>query len=211
MNPLNPLNPFIHQKQTGQRGVLVGMLLLVLLLASCTRPHQFSGTVFDAPVQAFPFEGTGNNGQPFRLSDHLGKVVVLFFGYTFCPDICPLTLADLNRVAQELGEDAQDLVVVLVTIDPERDTVERLTDYVNAFNPTFYGVRLEGEMYEATKAAYGVYTEKNTSASSDPENYYVDHSGGVYIIDKTGKLSQAFRYDAGVEAMVPDLQYWLRQ
>lgn len=208
----NNIHRFIDFGRVKRLGsLLLAVLMLALLLSGCTRPHQFNGTAFEKPTAAFPFEGISHDGQPFRMSDQRGKVVVVFFGYTFCPDVCPLTLSDLNQVVEKLGEQAQALAVVFVTVDPERDTVERLSAYVNAFNPTFYGVRLEGQMYEATKAAYGVFVEKNTTASSDPENYFVDHSGGVYVIDKTGNLSEALRYDAGVDAMLADLTYWLSQ
>ena len=191
--------------------MLLATLVLTLTVVSCTKPHQFNGTVFENPAPAFPFEGTNYTGDPFRLSDQQGKVVVIFFGYTFCPDVCPLALADLKAVTTKLGEKAQDLAVVFVTVDPERDTLERLAAYVGAFSPAFYGVRLEGQMYEATKAAYGVFVEKRPAENGDPNNYFVDHSAGVYVIDKTGNLSEAFRFDAGVDAFVPDLDYWLSQ
>lgn len=191
--------------------MMLAALVLMLLVSGCARPHQFNGTVFENPTPAFPFEGTNYTGAPFRLSDQQGKVVVIFFGYTFCPDICPLALADLKAVATKLGAKAQDLAVVFVTVDPERDTLERLAAYVGAFSPAFYGVRLEGQMYETTKKTYGVYAEKSKVETGDPNTYFVDHSAGVYIIDKTGNLTEAFRYDAGVDAMLPDLEYWLSQ
>lgn len=190
---------------------LLGALVLTVILVSCSRPHQFNGTAFENPTPAFPFEGANYDGQPFRMSDQQGKVVVVFFGYTFCPDICPLALSDLKAVAEKLGEQAQNLAVVFVTVDPERDTLERMAAYVGAFDPAFYGVRLEGQMYEATKAAYGVYAEKSEVETGDPANYFVDHTAGVYVIDKAGNLSEAFRYDAGVDALLPDLEYWLSQ
>ena len=191
--------------------LLVLLVSITLAVVGCAKPHQFNGTVFENPAPAFPFEGTNYTGDPFRMSEQQGKVVVIFFGYTFCPDVCPLALADLKAVTTELGEKAQDLAVVFVTVDPERDTLERLAAYVGAFSPAFYGVRLEGQMYEATKAAYGVYVEKRPVENGDPNNYFVDHSAGVYVIDKTGNLAEAFRFDAGVEAFVPDLDYWLSQ
>lgn len=193
------------------RWVILATLVLVLTIAACAKPHQFSGTIFENPAPAFPFEGVNYTGEPFRMSDQQGKVVVIFFGYTFCPDICPLALADLKTVTSKLGEKAKDLAVVFVTVDPERDTLERLTAYVSAFDPSFYGVRLEGQMYEATKAAYGVFVEQRPAENGDPNNYFVDHSAGVYVIDKSGNLTEAFRFDAGVDALLPDLEYWLSQ
>ena len=191
--------------------MMLTTLVLTLTVVGCAKPHQFNGTVFEEPSPAFPFEGTNYTGDPFRMSDQQGKVVVIFFGYTFCPDVCPLALADLKAVTTKLGEKAQDLAVVFVTVDPERDTLERMAAYVGAFSPAFYGVRLDGQMYEATKAAYGVFVEKRPAENGDPNNYFVDHSAGVYVIDKTGNLAEAFRFDAGVDAILPDLDYWLSQ
>lgn len=187
------------------------LLCCFFLLTACRAPHQFSGTIFENSSPAFPFEGTNYTGEPFRMSEQQGKVVVIFFGYTFCPDVCPLALADLKTITSKLGEKAKDLAVVFVTVDPERDTLERLAAYVSAFSPDFYGVRLEGQMYEATKAAFGVFVEKRPVENGDPNSYFVDHSAGVYIIDKTGNLAEAFRFDAGVDAILPDLEYWLSQ
>lgn len=193
------------------RWVIGAALVLVLTITACAKPHQFSGTIFENPSPAFPFEGTNYTGDPFRMREQQGKVVVIFFGYTFCPDVCPLALADLKTVTSKLGEKAKDLAVVFVTVDPERDTLERLTAYVQAFDPTFYGVRLEGQMYEVTQKAYGVFVEKRPAENGDPNNYFVDHSAGVYVIDKTGNLVEAFRFDSGVDALLPDLEYWLSQ
>lgn len=186
-------------------------LVLVTTLTSCTSPHQFSGSVLENPVPAFAFEGTNYTGDPFHLSEQKGKVVVIFFGYTFCPDICPLTLANLKQVADKLGDKARDLSVVLVTIDPERDTIDRLGTYVKAFSPTFYGVRMEGQMYEATKKAYGVYAEKSKVETGSPDSYFVDHTGGIYIIDKQGDWRELFTYEATVDELLPDIAYWLEQ
>jgi len=191
--------------------LILVLLFFTFLLSACGAAHEFNGTAFDNPAPAFAFEGVNYTGEPFRLSELQGKVVVIFFGYTFCPDICPLALADLKRVAAQLGEKAQELAVVFVTVDPERDTPERLAAYVGAFDPAFYGVRLEGQMYETTKAAYGVFVEKSEVKTGDPNNYFVDHTGGLYVIDKTGNLSEAFRYDAGVDALASDIEYWIGQ
>lgn len=191
--------------------LILVLLFFTFLLSACSTAHEFKGTVFDNSAPAFAFEGVNYTGEPFRMSELQGKVVVVFFGYTFCPDVCPLALADLKRVADQLGEKAQDLAVVFVTVDPERDTPERLTAYVSAFDPAFYGVRLEGQMYEATKAAYGVFVEKNEVETGDPNNYFVDHTGGIYILDKAGNLSEAFGYDAGVDALASDIEYWIGQ
>lgn len=185
------------------------VLVLVTTLTSCASPHQFSGSVLETPTPAFAFEGTNYTGDPFRLSEQQGKVVVIFFGYTFCPDICPLTLANLKQVADKLGDKAQDLAVVFITVDPERDTTDRLATYVQAFSPDFYAVRMEGQMYEATKKAYGVFAEKSKVATGNADSYFVDHTGGIYIIDRNGDWRELFTYEATPEQMLPDIEYWL--
>ncbi|MCB0065295.1 MAG: SCO family protein [Caldilineaceae bacterium] len=187
------------------------LLLLSLLLGACSKPHQFSGTVFDETGQAFDFTGTNYDGSAFQLSDHRGEVVLLFFGYTFCPDICPLTLTDLSTLYEQLGEQANNLTVVFVTVDPERDTLETMASYVPAFNSEFYGVRVEGEMYEAMKKAYGLYVEKRAIEGADADTYFVDHTGIIYLIDKEGNLSEVFPVDSKADFMQADVEYWLKQ
>lgn len=186
--------------------------LALVLLSSCRRPHTFSGTTFDETGPAFDFAGVNYDGSPFRLSEQHGKVVLIFFGYTFCPDVCPFTLADMNTLATQLGEQATEVAVVFVTVDPERDTLEKLSTYIPSFNPDFYGVRLEGEMYEATKTAYGVYVEKRPVEGSEvPDGYFVDHTGIIYVIDKQGNLAEVFPPGSDAAAMQPDVEYWLAQ
>ncbi|HRW08888.1 MAG TPA: SCO family protein [Caldilineaceae bacterium] len=186
--------------------------VLVVGLAGCSKPHEFSGTVFDSTAAAFDFTGTNYDGTTFQLSDHRGEVVLLFFGYTFCPDVCPFTLADLNMLYNQLGDNAENLTVVFVTVDPERDTLEKMASYVPAFNPNFYGVRLEGEMYEAVKTAYGVYVEKRFVEGSEiPGGYFVDHTGIIYLVDKVGNLSEVFPPNSDADFMQADVEYWLSQ
>lgn len=187
------------------------LLFLSLLLAACSEPHQFSGTVFDETAQAFDFTGTNYDGSPFQLSEHRGEVVLLFFGYTFCPDVCPFTMTDLNTLYDQLGEQAEDLTVVFVTVDPERDTLETMAAYVPAFNAEFYGVRVEGEMYEAVKTAYGLYVEKREVEGANADNYFVDHTGIIYLIDKSGNLSEVFPPSSDADFMQADVEYWLEQ
>lgn len=188
------------------------LLVALALLSGCSKPHVFNGTTFDESGPAFDFAGVNYDGSPFHLSDQHGKVVLIFFGYTFCPDVCPFTLADMNTLATQLGEQAADVAFVFVTVDPERDTLEKLATYIPSFNPDFYGVRLEGEMYERTKTAYGVYVEKRPVEGSEvPGGYFVDHTGIIYVIDKAGNLAEVFPPGSDAATMQPDVEYWLEQ
>lgn len=193
-----------------KRHLFTFLFVLAIGVAGCSKPHEFSGTVFETTAEAFDFVGTNYDGSTFQLSDHRGEVVLLFFGYTFCPDVCPFTLADLNLLYAQLGDQAEDLTVVFVTVDPERDTLEKLSTYIPAFNPNFYGVRLEGEMYDAVMTTYGVFVEKRfVEGSQIPGGYFVDHTGIIYLIDKVGNLSEVFPPNSKADFMQADVAYWL--
>lgn len=187
--------------------------VLVLLLASCSETHAFSGTVLDDPQPAAEIVGTNYDGSTWRLSDHRGKVVLIFFGYTFCPDVCPLTLAEMQSVYQELRtEEAENLEFVFVSVDPERDTLERLSQYIPFFHTDFYGVRVEGEVLEAVKENYWLTAEKTEHGKDEhTEHYTVMHNSSIYVIDGSGDLRGLIKYDLGAEKMLSDIRYFLRE
>ena len=186
--------------------------LFSALLMSCTRPHEFAGTELDPPPQATDFTGVNWDGAPFHLKELQGKVVLLFFGYTSCPDVCPMTLAEMKDLYAQLGNDAQDVAVVLVTVDPERDTVQRLAEYVPAFDPAFYGVYLEPDVLEEVKSAYGIYAEKVETGDTQPAtDYLVDHSGYVLVVDTEGRWRLVYSFGTTADEMLPDIRYLLRE
>ena len=104
------------------------------------KAESFRGTLYDPALPAAEIELTQGNGSSFRLSEMRGDVVLLYFGYTFCPDVCPTTLSELNRVVEGMWPDGEQVQVVMVTVDPERDTLEKLHEYVAIFNPNFIGL-----------------------------------------------------------------------
>ena len=185
-------------------------VLTLTLTSACARGPQLNGTVFDTPVTAYDITGTNYDGTPFRLSDTRGKITMVFFGYTSCPDVCPLTLADLNAVYKQLGDKATEMAVVFITVDPARDTLERMTQYVGAFNPTFYGVRMEGDALEAAKTTFGIFVTKSDTKTGNADSYFVDHTAAIYLIDRDGNLRESFPYDAGPAQILPDVEYWLQ-
>jgi len=178
------------------------------LLAACGAQHEFAGTPYNPIIDAPEIVGTDQDGSTFRLSDLQGSVTLLFFGYTFCPDICPTTLGLMSGVANQLGDRADELAVVLVSVDPERDTPERLNVYMNAFNEDFIGVHLEDKALAQAKTDYGVFAEKRVL---DPEqskaDYLIDHTGWIYLIDAKGQLRAVFGTDATVAGIVGDVRY----
>ena len=192
--------------------VLVGMVLLSLVLAGCGS-YTFSGTAYNPVIAAPEIVGTAGDGSSFNLSDLRDKVVLLFFGYTNCPDICPMTLGDMKRVQTQLGDKAENVAFVLVSLDPDRDTPERLAAYTGAFSPDFIGVQvaddqLEGE--EGVKASFGVFSEKRILNEANPDDYAVDHTGWTYVIDREGNLREVLATNAPIDGIVKDIERLLR-
>ena len=154
------------------------------------------------------FDLTDHNGRRRTLADFRGRLVVIFFGYTNCPDACPTTLADLSLALKKLGSDAASVQVLFITIDPERDTPQLLVQYVPAFNPSFLG--LYGDAEETTKVAKEfkvVYAKYHVSGS---DSYVVDHSTGSYVFDQHGKLRLYLPQGFPPDAIAHDLGLLLK-
>ncbi len=149
------------------------------------------------------------NGQPRTLKDFSGKVVVVFFGYTQCPDFCPTTLTELAQVKQALGKDGDRLQVLFVTVDPERDTPELLQTYMANFDPSFLALRGTPEQLAAVAKDFKVYFKK--AEGKTPGSHTMDHSAGSYIFDPAGRLRVYSRYGSGPEAVTADVRSLLRE
>ena len=145
-----------------------------------------------------------HNGQRRTLADFRGKVVVVFFGYTHCPDVCPTTLAELAEVMKRLGPEAARVQVLFVTVDPERDTAELLRTYVPAFHPTFLGLRGDAAATARALKEFKILAEKR--AGPTPERYTVDHSAGTFIFDPQGRLRVFVSYGQGPEVFAHDIR-----
>ena len=151
---------------------------------------------------------TDHNGQRRTLEDFKGKVVVLFFGFTHCPDACPTTLAELAAVARELGADAQRMQVLVVTVDPERDTAEVLRQYVPSFNPAFLGLYGTAQETAAAAKEFKVYIQKQVQPGG---SYSVDHSAGTFVLDKQGRLRLFGQYGVGAKSLLHDIRLLLKE
>lgn len=180
---------------------------LTVLLAACGKdgPTFQSLDITGNKEFAQDFSLQDPQGKTRTLADYKGKAVVMFFGYTHCPDVCPTTMAQLNQVMQKLGPDAQRVQVIFVTVDPQRDTPELMGQYVPAFNPAFVGLR------PADDAALKTLTQSfrvvvNKVAGSTPTNYTIDHTAGIYVFDPRGQLRLFMRPDESVDAMAKDLR-----
>lgn len=163
------------------------ILLLVVFLAGCEKtrlPSPFHASDIGAMFTQADFRLTDHNGKTRTLADFRGKAVVLFFGYTHCPDVCVTTLADLAQVMQLLGKDADKVQVLFITVDPERDKPEMLAKYVPAFHPSFLGLYGDAQATAQAAKAFYVGYEKRPTASG----YNVDHSVGAFLVDPNGKV-----------------------
>lgn len=154
------------------------------------------------------FSLTDHTGKRRTLGDFKGKVVVLFFGYTHCPDVCPTTMSEVNAALTELGGKAKDVQVLFVTVDPDRDTQELLAQYVPAFNPGFLGLRGNQEELEAAARTFKVFYQKVPTGRSGV--YTMDHTAGSFVFDKQGRIRLLVSYGAGASVFAHDLGQLLR-
>ena len=192
----------------------IGSFLLILAVGVAVlvfaKPASFRGTTFGEPYPAAPeIVLDRSDGSSFRLSKMRGSVVLLFFGYTSCPDVCPTTLAELKLALAELDEDdAAQVKVLFVTVDPERDTPQRVQEYVDHFDPAFIGLSGSQVDLERIWTAYGVYREivPGTSAAG----YTLNHTARVTLIDQQGNMRVSFGFDTPVEDIVHDLKLILK-
>lgn len=166
---------------------------------------QFRSTDITGVPYGRTLELSDHTGKPRRLEDWRGKVVVLFFGFTQCPDVCPTTLAEIAQAVRSLGADAERVQVLMVSVDPERDTPEVLAKYVTAFDPRFVGLR--GDLEATRKAAqeFKIYFEKRKQGGS----YTVDHSAQSYVLDAQGRLRLLVRHDRIAQDLAQDLRQLL--
>jgi len=188
------------------RGVVVALVLLALPCAAAD--SSFRTGSLDPPSPASDFTLRTDEGKPFHLHDWRGNVILLYFGYTSCPDVCPTTLAEFAEVKKQLGPAAQHLRVALVTVDPERDTPQRLRTYTRAFDPTFLGVTGSRDALAAVWKAYGIYVQSHRVPGSS-EGYVVDHTATTLVIDAKGNLRLAIPFGTPVEDIRHDLQLLL--
>jgi protein SCO1/2 len=191
----------------------LGLVILIGVVAFLTfafqKPDSFRGTLYDPAQPAPEITLIRADGQPFRLSAEKGKLVFLFFGYTSCPDVCPTTMAEMRQVGQAVGAKADQFDVVFVTVDPNRDTPEKVQKYVSVFDPGFIG--LSGSMDELHLVwdKYGVY--RQVEASTSPTDYAVTHSSRLYLVDRQGNLRLSYAFGTSPDDIAYDVQLLLAE
>lgn len=190
------------------RLTLILAILSALLLSGCGA-YEFRGTVLEPSNPAPEIPLVDQFGNEFRLSNYRDKIVLVFFGFTHCPDICPTALGDLKRVMEKLGNDATKVQVVFVSVDPERDTPDLMQRYLAAFNPTFLGLNGDRTVLEQVYKDYGVTVIKRELPNSGL-GYTIDHSGYIYAIDQVGNWRLLWAHGTPVDDIVSDVQALLR-
>lgn len=185
------------------------LLLCILMFTACGEhelPSPYHAIDVTVPLEQADFHLTDSNGRSRSLADFRGKVVVLFFGYTHCPVVCPTTLADLAQVMRMLGKEAGRVQVLFVTVDPERDTPELLAKFVPAFYPTFLGLYGNAQATAQTAKSFGVSYEKQYYKKG---GYSFLHSDGTFLIGPKGQPLLLSRYGQPTELLVEDIRLLL--
>lgn len=204
------------------KNTMRGLILLVCLclLGACkpaqeaasTKPseevatkttEEFVGTDISAANFPGTLSLTDHTGKARTMADFKGKAVVLFFGYTHCPDVCPTTMSDLKNVMKLLGDKADQVQVLFVTVDPERDTQEILAQFVPSFDKRFIGLHGDAQQTKETLKNFKIFYSKVEGKNKD--DYSIDHSAGMYVFDKTGKIRVYMGYGQKVPEMVSDI------
>jgi protein SCO1/2 len=193
-----------------RRLTLLALLVLTLLaLASCG-PYEYKGATLEPPKPITDFTLPAHDGGEFRLSVYQDNLLLVYFGYTFCPDVCPATMYQVKRAMEELGDQADEEQVVMVTDDPERDTAEQIGSYVTNFDERFLGLRTTDlDVLDAILADFGAsYTIEEPQEGET--GYLVTHTAAVFVLEG-GEMVEIFPYGTTGEDMASDLKHILRE
>lgn len=182
----------------------------ILGLYGCDQKPKFNNVdISGSSAFATNFSLLDHQGKMRTLADFKGRVPVIFFGYTQCPDVCPTTMIEMQAVMKLLGEKAKDVQVIFITVDPERDTQEILAQYVPGFDPSFIGLRPQNqEELQALAKGFKVYYQK--VAGQNPNSYTMDHTAGSYVFDKQGNIRLFVKHGQGGQALADDLKVLLQ-
>ena len=196
------------ERKLYRRLAISGLFIVLLLVTACQSEHEFAGTELSAPHPA-PDVELESAGGPVSLLGFKGKYTYVYFGYTFCPDVCPTSLATLKLVKGDLGENAGEVEVVMITVDPERDTAELLAEYMGYFDSSFVGLTGEKDVIDQIGAPFGLFYEKHEG--SEATGYLVDHTARVYLLDRDSNSIVAYPHGTTADALVEDLEYLIKQ
>jgi protein SCO1/2 len=212
-----------RSQQIGRHGLWqtwAALAALLLLTSGCAIPLPapltrtaavpLNGAALTPPRMVPDITLLRSDGSVFHTADLKGRVSLVFFGYTFCPDVCPLTLAEVTQVRRLLGPDAQQVDVYFVTVDPARDTPERLHRYVKAFDPAIEGLTGGPADLEQMRVAFGAVAARRDAPDGGP-NYFMDHTAGLFLVDRDGGISMLYAYGTPPEQIGDDLHRIVRR
>lgn len=193
-----------------RRSVWVIALTVLLSVVACSKQVKFNNVdISGSTAFAKNFELTDHLGKVRHLDDFKGKVVVMFFGYTQCPDVCPTTMVEMQGVMKLLGDDAKRVQVIFVTVDPERDTQEVLAQYVPAFDPSFIGLRpATPEALKEVTTGFKVFYQQVPGKTLG--SYTIDHTAGSYVFDPEGRLRLFIKHGQGGQPLADDIKALLK-
>lgn len=189
------------------RQVLFIGFIALLCTVSCSPSEQYAGTLPENRVTP-QLSGTNWDGTPYSLADASGHLALVFFGYTYCPDVCPLALAKMKQLYTVLGDDASKVDIVFVSVDPHRDTVEKLSQYVPNFDSRFKGLYLDPGQMEAATDSFDLtvqFSQPQDGPGTD-SFYYVDHTGTFFLVGTDGRLALTYPPSTTVDMIAPDIQ-----
>ena len=184
------------------------LLSCLWCLAACEKPQTpkvpFANTDITGLDYARGFSLTDHHGTPRTLADFKGKVVVVFFGYTHCPDVCPTTLSELSGIMKSLGPESERLQVLFITLDPERDTPDLLAGFVPAFDPSFLGLWGDQPTIDKVAKDFKIFAQK--VLANDGKSYTIDHTAGSYVFDDQGQIRLFVRHGQSSDGLLKDLK-----
>ncbi len=189
------------------KAIFTSLFALFLIACSPDKP-QFKSIDLTGADYAKDFALTDQNGKTRSIKDFAGKVVVVFFGFTQCPDVCPTSMADLAGIKKSLGADGDKLQAVFISVDPERDTPDILKAYMGNFDPTFLALRPSAEQLPLIAKDFKIYYKKVEGRTAS--SYSMDHSAGHYVYDPQGRLRLYNRYGSGAEGLTADIRLLLK-
>lgn len=190
-------------------GIGIGLGVLYLVVRPYLGPKEWHGMEIQSNLPVTNFTLTGPGEQPVSLVEFRGKVVMLYFGYTFCPDVCPATMVELRDALEILGNRSEDVQVIMITVDPERDTSEVLEKYLAHFDESFIGLTGTPDELIAVTAPMGIFFERHEGSAAS--GYLIDHTATVAVLDKDGKLRLIYPFGITGEEMAADLKYLVRE
>ncbi len=182
---------------------------VTMTLSGCSDQPAFNGIDITGADYAQGFSLTDHNGQARTLADFKGQAVVVFFGFTQCPDVCPTSLSELAQAKQLLGEQGSRLQGLFISIDPERDTPAIMKEYMASFDPSFLALYAKPDELPALAQAFKVYYKKVEGPT--PTSYTMDHSAGSYVYDPQGRIRLYHRYASGAQALANDIKVLLAE